>query len=108
MPPSGYTLEQSKSVNEFLGSCANALEKEGTEKRLLPMEALRVECENIKKILHTDNEECFATGVLNLTYSFYSEIIKLEPKSYSEFHLLVDKTLNKVKDEILRVHVPEI
>lgn len=108
MPPSGYTLEQSKSVNDFLGSCANALEKEGIEKKLSPIEALKSECDNIKIILHAGNEECFATGVLNLTHSFYSELINLEPKTYSEFHLLVNKTLNKVKDEVLRVHVPEI
>ena len=108
MPPSGYTLEQSESVNGFLRSCAHSLEKEGIERQLSPTEALRAECDNITTALHAENGDQFAHGVLALTYSFYSELMKLDPKTYREFHTLVGKTLEKVKDAILNVHVAEM
>ncbi len=108
MPPSGYNLEQSNSINGFLRSCADALKKEGTEKQLAPIEALDAECGNIKTILLSENEELFARGILNLTYSFYSELLNQKPKTYHEFQVMVDNTLKKVKNEILGVHVPAI
>jgi hypothetical protein len=108
MPPSGYNLKQCKYVNNFLISCADALKKEGIEKSLSPTEALVGECNNIKTILFSEKNKPFANAVLNLTFSFYSELLNHKPKSYDDFQSLVANGLKKVKDEILDVHVPEI
>lgn len=108
MPPSGYTVDQSSSVINFLVSCANSLEKEGVQKNLSPVDALKSECENINVILGNKNCEYFAGGVLALTHIFYSDLLAKKPKNYDEYRMMVVKALEEAKDEILAVHVPEI
>nr|VFK19982.1 MAG: hypothetical protein BECKLPF1236B_GA0070989_11937 [Candidatus Kentron sp. LPFa] len=108
MPPSGYTIDQSNTVAEFLSSCAQALEREGIQKGLLPSEVLGLECKNIDKILGKNKGNHLSDGVLSLTRSFYEELLMQHPGTYQELRDLIKKTLKKVKKEVLSVHVPAI
>lgn len=105
MPPSGYSNDQSSSISRFLRSCSEALEFEGTEKGLRPVEALRDECLDIDRALEAQSYDALVQSVLALTRAFYLDIASQNPSSYSEFRAAVHESVRKAESEILAVHL---
>ena len=108
MPPSGYTLGQSKSIINFLISCSEALEKEAVDNELSPIDALRREVENINQIIASNEFKNVSHIILELTKWFYNEIINKAPKSFEEYSRYVEELAVKAKKDILHIHVPSI
>ena len=108
MPPSGYNIDQTSSVATFLASVSCSLENEGLKKNLLPVEAMKAECRNINIILMQRNGDLFADAVLTLTKIFYEEIIQSDPLTYEDYRQKVAEIVSRAKEQITRVHVPEI
>jgi hypothetical protein len=109
MPPCGYTPSQSKSIIEFLRSVSTSLREEGRGFELTPTEALQRELNNIAVILDSD-ENFGASGnkVLELTASFYQQILDRGPVNYQDFDDIRSILLKETDAQILRIHVPSI
>lgn len=107
MPPSGYSIEQSDYIRDFLESVSHSLEKEGIEKNLTPIQAMEAECENIH-LIAKDSDNLAEKSVLFLTKHFYLKVLEQAPQSYLEYRKSVETVLPNIREVILSVHVPEI
>lgn len=108
MPPSGYSKEQGTAIVTFLKSCSEALETDGKNKKLDPVQALISECNNIKTILSHGADENISKSVLSLTLSFYEELLKHQPADYDIFSNYVENSLCTTAEIIRAIHVPPI
>lgn len=105
MPPSGYSQIQSEAIISFLRSCASALVEEARELELNPSQALRRECEDIRRSLSGNSHDPIASRVLALTESFYATLLKREPQSFSQFSAELESALSQARAAVLNIHI---
>ena len=108
MPPSGFNKVQAKKVSSFLKLCLQDLIKETKKFNLTYVEALTNEINNIDLINSDDKSESNSYHLLIIIRSFYSDLLKLKPKSELEMLEFGKDIYKKIKSDILDIHVPKI
>jgi len=108
MPPSGFNLEQSGKIIEYLDSISDSLRQEGLQKGLSPIEALKNEINNIENIVESEFFNPLSKFLLLMTKEFYVELGEKNPDSYSDFINIKKVVLERIRKDILEIHVPEV
>ena len=106
MPPSGYSTTQAKHMQDFLQSCAVALEAEAADKGESLVEALNREIADIERHAMTTGGSEAQIGILNVTNAFYKNVRLANPSSKEDYQQAVAQALISIKLDILAIHVP--
>ena len=106
MPPSGYSLQQTDSLRDFLRSCSRDLQREAIENGCTYQERLEKEIADIAGFLRDNSDLTSAqSAVLRLTSDFYSGVSRSRPSDLAEFDAAVQQTLSEIARGVLAIHI---
>jgi hypothetical protein len=106
MPPSGYSVDQADLIDEFLYSCARALETEARKNAVPLREALLKEINTISKYLGHSNPSQTQAAILKLNASFYTKVLADDPVSPESFWKAVTSVIKEIVTEIAELRIP--
>lgn len=105
MPPSGYTTKQTRNIEEFLRSCAEALQVEAQSSGLSLIAGLDKELNDISYYLDENKVSPTQRAALELTAAFYRRLRKKAPGDETAFVDAVSSSIRDVGSEILAMKV---
>jgi len=109
MPPSGYSTIQATFIDDFLRSCASALERESAALGESLEESLMREIADIQRYMqstHTLQE--VQKDVLMLTKHFYEAVFGFRPSDSATYWRAVESTARSISKHILAIHIPAV
>ena len=106
MPPSGYSSGQASHLRAFLQSCASDLLREAVAEGQEIRAKLVSEIGDIDGYLADGHAPHAATrSVLELTRSFYSDVLTRHPELAADYWQAVEAALQAIGAQILEVHI---
>ena len=107
MPPSGFNGKHSAGISGFLRHCVEDLISENRGIRT-PDQALQRELKHIRTDLAGVKRGQIPTKVLELTQSFYEELVKTNSKNFDEVQQHSEKLLTSIENQIEDIKVADV
>jgi hypothetical protein len=106
MPPSGYSIGQSKYIGEFLRSCARALADESHLAKSSLATTLNEEIASIEQYIGDTPNTVSQQMVLRLTGEFYRRVHNCNPTTDETFWTAVQVAADQIVAEIGAIKIP--